>query len=187
MIAMAALFAATVCFADKKPMAFTGDGGLRAFQMDVTVNNRIRVTNCTKDWLSPSEYAKYAAVVIEGGLAKARKETTLWNAPEDLAAVKAYVEGGGVIVAAGWAGNHLAQNNPGAAALFGVKSFHGGGRFALGARLAGQSKMLPWGEALSCVASGLQPSAEALAEAEFKDGHKGIVATRNVVGKGAVY
>ena len=185
--ALAVLLAAAMCYAEKKPMAFTGDGGLRAFQMDVTVNNRIRVTNCTKEWLSPKDYGQYAVVVIEGGLAKACKETTLWNAPEDLAAVKAYVESGGVIVAAGWAGSHLAKENPGAAALFGVKSFYGGGRFALGARLAGQEKMLPWGEALTCVASGLQPGAEALAEAEFKDGKKGIVATKNVVGKGAVY
>ena len=138
MIAIAAFLAAAICFADKKPMAFTGDGGLRAFQMDVTVNNRIRVTDCTKEWLPPKDYGKYAAVMIEGGLAKIRKETTLWNAPEDLAAVKAYVEGGGVIVVAGWAGSYLAQTNPGAAALFGVKSFYGGGRFAIGVRLAGQ-------------------------------------------------
>ena len=113
MVLSAALLATAMCYAEKKPMAFTGDGGLRAFQMDVTVNNRIRVTNCTKEWLSPKDYGQYAVVVIEGGLAKACKETTLWNAPEDLAAVKAYVEGGGVIVAAGWAGSHLAKENPG--------------------------------------------------------------------------
>ena len=188
MMAMSAAFlAAAMCYAEKKPMAFTGDGGLRAFQMDVTVDNRIRVANCTKEWLPPKDYGKYAVVMIEGGLAKARKETTLWKAPEDIAAVKAYLEGGGVVLVSGWAGYHLAEKNPDAAKLFGVKSFYGGGRSALGARLAGQEKLLPWSEALTCVASGLQPGAESLAEAEFKDGKKGIVATRNAVGKGAMY
>ena len=74
MVLSAALLAAAIGYAEKKPMAFTGDGGLRAFQMDVTVNNRIRVTNCTKEWLSPKDYGQYAVVVIEGGLAKACKE-----------------------------------------------------------------------------------------------------------------
>ena len=183
--AAAALCAA--CFAETKPLAFTGDGSLRAFQMDVTLNNRIRVVDCMKEWLPPSEYGKYAVVMIEGGLAKAREETSLWKAPEDLAAVKAYLEGGGVILVAGWAGYHLADKNPDAAALFGAKSFCGGAKTATCVRLKGQDKPLLWGVAMSCAALGIKPGAEALAEAEFPDGHKAVVATKNTVGKGAVY
>ena len=33
-------------------------------QMDVTVDNRIRVANCTKEWLPPKDYGTYAVVMI---------------------------------------------------------------------------------------------------------------------------
>ena len=182
-----AFLAAAMCYAEKRPMAFAGDGGLRAFQMDVTVNNRIRVEDCTKEWLSPKDYGKYAVVMIEGGLAKARKESSLWKAPDDLAAVKAYLEDGGVIVVAGWAMYHLADGNPEATKLLGANRFLGGAKNAVGARFKGNDRLLPIGPALTCASESLLPGAELIAEGEYKDGRKIVVAAKNAVGKGAVY
>ena len=185
--AIATLASATPFPENKKPLAFTGDSGLRAFQVDVTVDNRIRLDDRTKEWLPPSEYGKYAAVVIEGNLKGYIKKATFWKTPEDLAAVRAYLEGGGVIVLSGWAGHIIADGNPGGRELIGVKRFSGGANSATGVRLAGKGDLLLWSDGLSCSADSLMPGAVALAEAEFKDGRKAAVATRNAVGRGAVY
>ena len=181
-----AVLSSSLCLAGaKRPLAFTGDSGLRAFQVDVTVDNRVCVDDCTKELLPPSEYGRYAAVVIESS--RYRKNSTLWKTPEDLASVRAYVEGGGVVIVDGWAGSRIVDGNPGGCELLGVKHFAGGANSALGVRFAGDGRLLPLGEGLSCSADGLMPGVETLAEAEFKDGRKAVVVTRNAIGKGAIY
>ena len=181
---------ASVCCgaAEKKPLALAGDAGnARAFTCDITANNRIRTENRTKEWLAPSDYGKYAVVEIEDVLGAHMKASKLWLEPGALAAVRAYVEGGGVIVLAGAAAERLSRGNPAAAELIGVTAFTGGGRAARGVRLMGSDRLLLWNEAMVFQAAKLAPGTEVLAEAEHANGNRLAVATRRKVGSGAIY
>ena len=180
---------AMVCgAAGEKPLALAGDASsVRAFTMDVTVNNRIRTEDRTKEWLAPSDYGTYAVVAIEGALGAHMKTSKLWLEPGAMEAVRSYVEGGGVIVLAGAAAQRLSRDNPAAAELIGITSFVGGGRFSRNVRLAGDDRLLLWSEAMVFLAEKLKPGTETLAEAESESGRRLAIATRHKVGAGAVY
>lgn len=97
-------------------------------QMDVKVvssevvgKSRIVHDNYIRKWLPPSEYPRYSFIYFGDFLRRGLPAGCDWSKPEDFAAARRYVEGGGIFVLSGSCARDLIATQPAAKELVGFR------------------------------------------------------------------
>jgi len=103
-----------------KPVLIFGYGPERStFCKKILLPNGIQHNN-SAEWVHPKEYGKYS-VVIHAGSEKGKKNT--WAAPDEIAALKKYVEDGGTVIVCGGALYNLSNTKRSLKPLEGLLGF----------------------------------------------------------------
>ena len=175
-----------VAFADSKPVIVIGHrADAQPFLSDVLAPASIV---CSRDgWMSPEKYVRFSAVYL-GGTVKRLPPKDGWAGDANLAAVRKYLEDGGVIILSRLAAGFLLEGQPKAADIIGfsrVKRFTG----VEGVRMEDTGEVRDWCRDKDVlVPDGLLPGTKVLARfLPDKGKDEGVAATMRKVGKGTVY
>lgn len=181
-----ALLPAAIAAAELKSVVVIGHrSDAQSFLTDVLAP--VNIVAGRDGWISPLRYKNFSVVYL-GGTVKRLPPTDGWAGDENLAAVRSYLEEGGVIVMSCLSPRFLLEGQPAAADLIG---FGGVTRFTdvSGVILAGSDDKLNW----CCdkdvlVPVSLLPGTEVLARfVSDKRSDTAVAATMRKVGKGRLY